>query len=333
MTTKEGGTIFEGGFIDNDLGSFGLDALHDALDGTLAEIVGVALHGEAIDTDGDIFLSALTPVAIGGIVAGLAEHLVGNEVLTGTIALDNGGHHVLGHVGIVGQELLGVLRQAVAAIAKRRVVIVGADTGVETDARDDCLGVEALDLGIGVELVEVADAKSEVGVGEELNCFGLCHSHQEGIDTLLDGSFLKEIGEGLRIFLSIGIADGGNGGILLVPLLTTIGGEHLGVAHDDARGIEVVVKGLALAEELGREEEVERLSFEGWIGQELQGVLDVQASAIAHRDGALDDHHSIGIDTEHEVDDILDMVGVEEVLLGVIVRGGRNDDKVGILIG
>lgn len=50
---KEGAAVFEGGFIDDDIGSLGLDTLHDALDGRLAEIVRAGLHRQAIDTDGD----------------------------------------------------------------------------------------------------------------------------------------------------------------------------------------------------------------------------------------------------------------------------------------
>lgn len=43
-TAEEGGAVLEGGLVDDDLCSFGFDALHYALDGTLAEVVGVRLH-------------------------------------------------------------------------------------------------------------------------------------------------------------------------------------------------------------------------------------------------------------------------------------------------
>ena len=72
-----------------------------------------------------------------------------------------------------------ILGEALAAVAKRRVVIVGADAGVETDAVDDGLCVEAFHLSIGVKLVEVADAKSQVGVGKELHGFCLFHSDEK----------------------------------------------------------------------------------------------------------------------------------------------------------
>ena len=50
---EEGTAVFKGWFIDDNIGTLCLDALHDTLYGRLAEVVGVGLHGEAIDTDGD----------------------------------------------------------------------------------------------------------------------------------------------------------------------------------------------------------------------------------------------------------------------------------------
>ncbi len=119
-----------------------------------------------------------------GIVAGHLEDLVGDEVFAGAVALDDGGHHVLRHVLVVGEELLGVLGEAIATIAETGVVVVGADAGVETDTIDDGLGVKTLHLGIGVELVEVADAQGEVGVGEELHSLGLFQTDEKNRDVL-----------------------------------------------------------------------------------------------------------------------------------------------------
>ena len=50
--SEEGGAVLEGGFVDDHLGALGLDAFHDALDGALAEIVGVRLHRETVHPDG-----------------------------------------------------------------------------------------------------------------------------------------------------------------------------------------------------------------------------------------------------------------------------------------
>ena len=52
LTAEEGCAVLKGGFVDDDLGTLGLDALHDALDGGLTEVVGVGFHGKPIDSYG-----------------------------------------------------------------------------------------------------------------------------------------------------------------------------------------------------------------------------------------------------------------------------------------
>ena len=42
--TEEQGAIGQRGLVDDDLGALGLDALHDALDGAVTEVVGVGFH-------------------------------------------------------------------------------------------------------------------------------------------------------------------------------------------------------------------------------------------------------------------------------------------------
>ena len=77
--------------------------------------------------------------------------MIGDEVLAGAVALDDGTHHVLRHVLIVGEELLGVLGQAVAAVTEGGVVVVRADARVETHALDDRAGVETAGLGARIK--------------------------------------------------------------------------------------------------------------------------------------------------------------------------------------
>lgn len=78
------------------------------------------------------------PLAGSGIIARFPQYLVGNEILTGTVALDNGGHHILGHIGIIGKQLLGIFGQAITAIAETGIVIMGTDTRVKAYALDYC---------------------------------------------------------------------------------------------------------------------------------------------------------------------------------------------------
>ena len=76
--------------------------------------------------------------------------------LTSTVAFHDGAHHILGHLVVIGQQLLGVLRQTVASVAETRVVVVRADARVQTYSFDDGTGVQSLHLGVGVQFVEVA---------------------------------------------------------------------------------------------------------------------------------------------------------------------------------
>ena len=45
LAAEERSAWLQGGLVDDHGGSLGLDALHDALDGAGAEVVGVGLHG------------------------------------------------------------------------------------------------------------------------------------------------------------------------------------------------------------------------------------------------------------------------------------------------
>lgn len=64
LRAEEHCAIFEGWFVDDNLCTFSLDALHHALHGALAEVVRVALHREAVDADNALALAGLVVVAI-----------------------------------------------------------------------------------------------------------------------------------------------------------------------------------------------------------------------------------------------------------------------------
>ena len=56
--------------------------------------------------------------------------------------LDDGMDQVLRHFLIVGEQLFRVLRQAIAAVTERWIVVVVADTRVEADPLDDLFRIE-----------------------------------------------------------------------------------------------------------------------------------------------------------------------------------------------
>ena len=109
------------GLVDDHGHALGLHALHDALDGARAEVVGVRLHRQAVDAHNRLLL------AIVHAVPDHLQHLVGHEVLAGAVGVNYGLDQVLGHVPVVGQQLLSVLGQAVAAVAETGVVVVRSD--------------------------------------------------------------------------------------------------------------------------------------------------------------------------------------------------------------
>lgn len=117
LAAEEGRAILQRRLVDDDGRALGLDPLHDALNGRLPEVVGVRLHGQAVDADdaGLLFprvVLVLLPIAV---VARHLKHPVGDKVLAGAVGLHDSLDEVLGHVGVVGEKLLCVLGQAVAA--------------------------------------------------------------------------------------------------------------------------------------------------------------------------------------------------------------------------
>ena len=222
------------------------------------------------------------------------QYAVGDEVLSGPVGFDDCRHHVLGDVLEVGQELLGVLREAVAAVTEGGVIVMGADARVEADAVDDFLCVEAFGLCVGIQLIEVGDAEGQVGVSEELYSFGFGEAHEQGVDVFLQSALLEERREDMGPILA-GIVAG----------------------DDDPGGIQVIVQRLGFAEEFGAENQVLRVVL-------LSGSL-----GEAHGDSGFDDHGCSRVDFEDLFDDGFHGGAVEEVLFTVVVGGSRDDDEVG----
>ena len=71
---------------------------------------------------------------------------------------------------------------------------------------------------------------------------------------LLDGGLLQQAGEGMgALGEPVDVGEGFDG---LVLCLILFAGHHLGNAHNDTAGVEVVVEGFAFAKELWREQEI-----------------------------------------------------------------------------
>ena len=176
-----------------------------------------------------------------------------------------------------------------------------ADARVETHALDDRTGVEAAGLGVGVELVEVAHAQGEVGVGKKLDGLGLGGVHEQHAHVLLLRALDQKLREAVR----------------RLPETLVLHRR----AHDDARGVEIVVQGPALPQE-----------FRG--KQDVPGaVLLPDLLGVADGDRGLDDHDRVRVDAQHGLDHVLHGGGVKIVEVRVIVGRGRDDHELCVPIG
>ena len=292
------------------MGALRLDALHDALDGALAEIVRAGLHRQAVHADRDVPLLGRIVGAGSGVIPGLVEHTVGDVVLARAIALDYGLDEVLGDVVEIREELLGVLREAVAAVAETGVVVMGADARVAADSFDNRLRIKTFHFRIGIQFVEITDAQGEVRVREQFDRLGLGGAHQEDGDIGVQRRLFQEAGESLRRLAERSVA-----------------------TDDDARRIKIVIQRLRLAKELRREEDLRRHDAHRPVGLALAVTeLLARRPGVPYGNGRLDDHHRIRIDLQDHFYDLLDVGSVEEILLGVVVGGGGDDDEVGIAV-
>ena len=169
------------GLINDDFNPLCFNALHHALNGGSAEIVGGGLHGESVDAD-DFRLSR--------------ENHVSDVVFPRAVRRDDGGDKVLRHVAVVREKLLRILREAVAAVAEGGVIVEIADARIEADTFDDLRRIQAAHFRIGVELIEVGHTESEIGIRKKLDRFRFGGAGEEHGDVLLDGPFGEEMDKG-----------------------------------------------------------------------------------------------------------------------------------------
>lgn len=199
------------------------------------------------------------------------------------------------HGAVVGQQLLGVFGQAVAAVAKAGVVVVAAYARVQAHAVDDLAGVKRMARGIGVQLVKKRHTHGQIGVGKELDGLCLGAAAQQHVYVLFDGALLQQCGKGL--------------------------GPVAYLAHHNAAGVQVVKQRFAFAQKLGAKDDV------GAAG------LRAQFGGVAHRHGAFDNDNGLGVDGQHVLHHGFYGCGVECVGNGVVVCGGGYHHVAGASVG
>ena len=75
-----------------------------------------------------------------------------------------------------------------------------ADTGIQPDAFDNGLGVQAFHFGISVQFVEEGNTEGQVSVGKKLHGLRLSGSHKQYRHILLDSPLLDDGGKGVSGF-------------------------------------------------------------------------------------------------------------------------------------
>ena len=98
-----GETIGSHGLVNNEIHTQAIQVLHDALDGTCTEVIRTLLHDQPVD-------SSQFRLARGD--------LLRYEPLARIVGFNHGLDQGLRHILVVGQQLLGVLGQAIPAIAE-----------------------------------------------------------------------------------------------------------------------------------------------------------------------------------------------------------------------
>ena len=159
----------------------------------MPEVIGIGLHGKAVYTHHGFLLFVFLGrriIIVTAIGAGNFQYLVRNIILPGAVAFHNSLDQVLRYVLIVGQQLLGIFGQAVAAVAEGGVVIVIAHPGIQGDAFDDGGSIQAFYFRIGIQFVEIGYAQGQIGVHKQLGGFRFRQAHEENINGVLDGSLL-----------------------------------------------------------------------------------------------------------------------------------------------
>ena len=170
---------------------------------------------------------------------------------------------------------------------------MGANTGIQAHALDDRLGVQTFGLGIGIQLVEIADTHGKICIGEQLDGLRLRRMADKRSDVLILRAFLQKIGKhGSRFRL-----------LFISP-------------HHDTAGMQVIIKRLGLSQKLRAEDNV------------VDTVLLPHGIGIPHGDRRFDDHQHIGVDLQHRLDGVLHGGGVKEMVLIVVVRRRGDDDQL-----
>ena len=177
---------------------------------------------------------------------------------------------------------------------------MATDTRIKADTVDNLLGIQSFALRIGVQLIEVSHAQSQIGVSEKLDRLGLSEAHEQRVNVLLDCTFLEQTSKLMCGFHQT-----------FIVLVST---------HNDTRRIQVIVKGFRFTQELRAENDI------------LAVELFSYTCRIAHRNRGLDNHNGIRVIFHDQLDYSFNRRRIKVLGLAVIVSRSRNHNKIRIAI-
>ena len=69
---------------------------------------------------------------------------------------------------------------------------MSADARIEANTIDNLLSVQPLHLSVGIQFIKIADTQCQISISEQFDSLCFRKSHEQGIDVLLNSTFLQE---------------------------------------------------------------------------------------------------------------------------------------------
>ena len=158
--SKECAAIFQSRLIDHHGGSLCLDPLHDPLDTALAEVIRITLHSQSIHTNYTFLflISAVIAAVEIVIVTSLFQYTVSNKIFPGPITFHDRLYQILRYILIISQQLFGIFRQTLSAITDSWIIVMVADSWIQTNPFNDLPRIQSFAFRISIKFVEIRNS-------------------------------------------------------------------------------------------------------------------------------------------------------------------------------
>ena len=177
---------------------------------------------------------------------------------------------------------------------------MATDTRIKADTINNLLGVQPLAFCVGIQLIEVSHAQSQIGVSKQFNRLRLSESHKQSVDILLDSAFLQKFCKSVCRLYQTSIL-------------------HIG-ANDNAARIQIVIQSLALTQKLWAEDNI------------VAVIFFADTCCEANRNRGLYHHNCFRVILNYQFNHGFYCAGIKKVLLWIVVCRCSNYHKIGVTI-